>query len=418
MAYESMMMSDAKWALLIEDDCVFSPDFLTVLSDVLPRVPSDAYGLYCGGEHQVPPAALTDDLVVVRGAVRTHCILYKVSKLAEIYIEMTRNARSPDQVLRGFHRTHRFYGVRKHIAAQGTLRSTIGRTWSEVMWWHPQEPLIKHDPRVDLLPVPPPVVIEPPINGRRWQLWSPAEIRYLCFEVGTTCNLAGVHSRCPINEIPRDPQATALTPESIVEFAAYMVTQGFRGHIAFHFYNEPLLELDKVLETIGKIKQRMLPVKFNLWTNGKLIPRDPEKASYLADFDEVVWSAYSHEDAAAARELRKTYSHIVIRESGLDLRREHKDLPDNVGPGDFGICHRQDHELIVRNDGTVIHCCADFKNTIQAGNVLRDTPADILSNWRVNKTRVARGGYDAIGLQGLPLVCKACHARNPRMKQF
>jgi hypothetical protein len=136
-AYHELMQATTEWALLVEDDCVFALDFMAELTRLLPLIPLDAHGLYLGGEHITAPIKYDANFYKVMGAQRTHGILYRTSKIPEIYIRAVRDAQSIDQVLRKAHPDLRFYCPHKHLVAQAACESTIGRSWTQDMWWHP-----------------------------------------------------------------------------------------------------------------------------------------------------------------------------------------------------------------------------------------------------------------------------------------
>lgn len=136
-AYQDMMQAEGAWALLVEDDCVFDPEFCDKLLDLIKNVPEDAHGIYLGGEHKRLPLRYDDRFYKVMGAQRTHCILYRITRVPEIYVKATRRSQSIDQILRRLHSELRFYCPHKHLAAQAAIKSTIGRSWTHDMWWHP-----------------------------------------------------------------------------------------------------------------------------------------------------------------------------------------------------------------------------------------------------------------------------------------
>jgi hypothetical protein len=239
-----------------------------------------------------------------------------------------------------------------------------------------------------------------------------ANLRYLSFEIGSKCNLAEDHPTCPINHMNRVYERT-IQPSEVLAFARSAVDHGFRGFIAFHYYNEPMLKIMEVMEIIGLIEEAKLPVKFILWSNGLLIPRSPEKQEFLKKFHDIIISQYFAKDVPFFVDLQQRFPQIrIIPNAQLDDRAAAVEHPA-TSYKNFGQCMRQIIELIIRNDGTIHHCCIDYGNEIQAGNVLTDDHAGIISRWQRNRDRVSAGDKNQEGFDALPAVCKACVVKTP-----
>ncbi len=239
-----------------------------------------------------------------------------------------------------------------------------------------------------------------------------ATLRYLSFEIGSKCNLAEDHPTCPINHMNRTYERT-IQPADVLAFTRSAVEHGFRGFIAFHHYNEPMIKIIEVLSIMDLIDEAKLPVKFLLWSNGLLIPRNPEKQQFLQRFHDIVISQYFTKDVPFFVDLQNRFPQVrIIPNAQLDDRASVVEKPATAYT-DFGQCMRQKIEVIIRSDGEIHHCCIDYGNEIKAGNILRDDHTKIIARWQKNRDVVGAGDMNQEGFVALPAVCKACVVKTP-----
>jgi len=100
-------------------------------------------------------------------------------------------------------------------------------------------------------------------------------LQLLVFEAGDGCNLACQHDKCPAHTGDRwgaDP-AAYLTDEQIIDAAVTCITDyQFSGLVCWHYYNEPMLYIDRILRLSQAIRERAPEARFGLWTNGTICP--------------------------------------------------------------------------------------------------------------------------------------------------
>ena len=231
-----------------------------------------------------------------------------------------------------------------------------------------------------------------------------ATLLHLSFEVGTNCNLARSHSKCPASQANRWPDTTRgpLSVADIVKTIEDARSLGFRGYVGFHYYNEPLLERGFILNVI----QRSTYQRFMLWTNGLLLGRDDGEDDVLPRFDWVMISVYDWtSDGERFARLARRYPHTRI-----DLLQA--DLDDRLGiyrrePHGTVRCWRPRLDLPIDHFGNVHLCCQDWRGSVPLGNIRRDSLRDALT----------QSGYAGIigslcEAEGdSPRVCRACTAR-------
>lgn len=209
----------------------------------------------------------------------------------------------------------------------------------------------------------------------------PDKTQYLIFEIGTRCNLGSIHKRCP-NTHPerysRAPRNGPLSIDEIAEIAAEMYHErGFRGHVGFHYYNEPLMDSARMFAAMGAISARVPEATYTLWTNGTLLPED---CSQFRQFAEIHITDYQLPDHPI-RNLRKLTDAVDIRpivhRGRLDDRIHAMGDTKSLEP-----CNRMFTEFIIDHHGNVHMCCYDWKRGCDLGNVLHHELDGILATWR------------------------------------
>lgn len=81
-------------------------------------------------------------------------------------------------------------------------------------------------------------------------MYDLSQTTIISFEIGSECNLSAVHPQCPINLRKMNAKKEPVTIEDILQAITEAEQLGFRGSVAFHNYNEPLLYIDRILEVI------------------------------------------------------------------------------------------------------------------------------------------------------------------------
>lgn len=229
-------------------------------------------------------------------------------------------------------------------------------------------------------------------------------LQVICFELGKDCNLGTTHAACP----NRNPERFALLDASreldddaIVAAASEAYNRlGFTGLVAWHYYNEPLLQADRMFSLMARITLASPGARFLLWTNGTKIPEDCER---FRQFEQIFVSEYTTESRRGYDRLAaKGISARVIENAQFDDRL--------VGPAPPYLsepCLRPFVELIFDAYGNAHLCCYDWRGEGTIGNLHAAGIAPIAIKWREMLPNIAgrEMGSDA------PAVCQACGHR-------
>lgn len=225
---------------------------------------------------------------------------------------------------------------------------------------------------------------------------------HLIFELNNNCNLAGEHDQCPINLPDRYgnlDQAQTLTDDVVVSACEVAYRFGFAGHVAFHYYNEPMLAISRILKLIEKIKTTVPQARFLLWTNGTLI--NEANAYKLAAFDKIVITNY---DKRNYEFVARFCEDTTIDFWGFDSRATNAETISTA------MCARPFNELIFDHYGNAHVCCIDFRGKVELGNLFSDPVEKVIDKY---KTVRALCYGDGVSMKAeAPEFCKNCALRH------
>jgi hypothetical protein len=228
------------------------------------------------------------------------------------------------------------------------------------------------------------------------------------FEITDKCNRGLEHTKCPnmhpdrwSHSIGRRP----MTNDQIVSVATQMYSGGFGGRVAFHFYCEPLLELQRMLTIVGRIRDSVPESKFLLWTNGDLFPDDLSPLAGI--FEQIVVTNYAGRDLSRLIAICGNVSQTPVT---LDWRL----TPPVVKPRNEPNCLRPHLEIILDHCGNVRLCCNDWRNEVGIGNI-HDEPFGVLwDRWVAIRDKLSTDpmAHDA------PFRCLTCGTRYTNMSIY
>ena len=231
-----------------------------------------------------------------------------------------------------------------------------------------------------------------------------AMTQLLEFELGSKCNMGAVHDSCPNMHPERYGSldtSRELTDEAIVSCAVRAYNElGFSGLVGWIFYNEPLLQSERMFRLMAEIKSQAPRARFILWTNGTLIPENVEP---FKQFSQIVVSDYGTQSMRGVERLKAGQVDCrVIRNAVLDDRLVQLEPEKPEEP-----CVRPFVELIIDNYGNTHLCCYDWQGKGTCGNVFSEDFGDIARRWRGQLPTICgeKMTPDA------PEVCRGCNHR-------
>ena len=194
--------------------------------------------------------------------------------------------------------------------------------------------------------------------------------QFLIFEICRECNLGKKHPQCPNQQPDRYANVDTsrqLDNDTIIRLAIEAhQSHEFIGYIGFHYYNEPLLEHDRIFQIMAAVRKKVPNAKFLLWTNGTMLDAVDSRKFQL--FDKIVVTNYDRKEFPQL----KGHKDVTILKANLDRRLTVQSNRANTKP-----CLRPYVEFIIDFHGNVRMCCMDWAGKIQVGNVF-DEPLERL----------------------------------------
>lgn len=229
-------------------------------------------------------------------------------------------------------------------------------------------------------------------------------LQIIDFELGSKCNLGHVHEECPNSHPERFKDLSTekkLDDETIINAAVAAYDRlGFTGLVGFHYYNEPLLQAERLFRVIDAIKAKVPAARFILWTNGMLIPENVEP---FRAFAQIVISGYNAESERGRNRLQAAGLQVnYIPDAQLDNRLQTLEIK-GVNSG----CMRPFLEMIFDAYGNTHICCYDWRGQGTTGNLFRDSIDVLASKWKASLPKITgdKMASDA------PTVCQQCSHR-------
>lgn len=221
------------------------------------------------------------------------------------------------------------------------------------------------------------------------------QVQRISFQLSNLCNYATVHTRCPLyRQTDKQVLPSRVVRDTIDELAAI----GFEGVIAFHIYNEPMID-PRLFSFIEYARHACPSARILILTNGFYLTQTI--ADELADLGiwNLVVSAYSQAEFERLIRLQVRVPYKVF-EAKLDGRLDQYDRPpiDLKKP-----CWAPVRDLSIGPDGSVILCCLDWKQRHVFGNLTQETLSSVLS-----KESIASVYRDLLGGNRSLHLCRRC----------
>jgi len=235
-------------------------------------------------------------------------------------------------------------------------------------------------------------------------------------ELSNLCNLARAHPRCPAHHVR---QALVLPAAVVEDVLDTLGAAGFSAgrYIAFHLYNEPLLD-PRLSAFVRHARMQCPSAGIILWSNGWYLTETIAHELVAAGVTHIMLSAYSRRAqegfealrrrlqeslAAGVRDGRLPVYFRIRRCSRLDDRMQMISPPQEP---DARPCYQPLSDLTIRADGSLGLCCYDWAEQKVFGNLNRQRFADCLAGQHSQLTALYRDL--SRGIRHLP-VCQACH---------
>jgi len=224
-----------------------------------------------------------------------------------------------------------------------------------------------------------------------------AYTKRVSIELSNLCNYANIHKKCPLN---LESQRIILSKKIVEKVIDSMARYGFKGTIAFHTYNEPMMD-PRLFLFIQYARQKCPECEVMIMSNGYYF--NQTMADELVDIGvgSIYVTAYTPKEQKRLGSIHVDIPYS-IQNYELDdrLNLYDRELPanPNVEP-----CHAPLEEIIVTRKGQVSLCCLDWKRKHCFGNLYDETLEDVILQSDISKVySMLSSGHRNFA------ICKSC----------
>lgn len=216
-------------------------------------------------------------------------------------------------------------------------------------------------------------------------------------ELSNLCNYASIHKKCPLNI---ENQHIILSRRIVEKVIDSMAVYNFKGTIAFHTYNEPMMD-PRLFLFIRYANQKCPECEVMIMTNGYYFNQTMADELVEVGAGSIYVSAYTKNDLHRLEKIQLDIPYI-IQEYQLDDRLNLYDKVPRANR-DQTPCYSPLNEIIITRDGQVSLCCLDWKRKHCFGNLYKESLEDVilLSNMATVYNLLSNGNRTF-------KICKVC----------
>lgn len=198
------------------------------------------------------------------------------------------------------------------------------------------------------------------------------KIRRISFELSNICNYSYLHKKCPTSCMKTK---IILPSEVVYKTIDELAEIGFDGVIAFHRYNEPLID-PRLFMFIEYVNKKLPEAKILILTNGFYLTQDMLNALEKYKLWCIVVSSYSLKEHERISNLNTTIP-LRVFFSVLDDRQF---IYDDKEKECSAPCLAPLNDFTINCEGEVNLCCLDFDNRFNFGNLKEKTLKEIVES--------------------------------------
>jgi 2-deoxy-scyllo-inosamine dehydrogenase (SAM-dependent) len=199
-----------------------------------------------------------------------------------------------------------------------------------------------------------------------------AYTKRVSIELSNLCNYASAHKKCPLH---LEKEHVILSRKVVEKVIDSMAKNHFDGTIAFHTYNEPMID-PRLFMFIQYAKKKCPKSKAIVMSNGYYFNQTIADELVEIGVDHIYMTAYSANDRKRLEKIQIDIPYS-IQKSELDDRLN---LYDRQLPAtkDTTPCYAPLNEIIVTRKGQVSLCCLDWNRKHCFGNLYNEELENVI----------------------------------------
>lgn len=193
----------------------------------------------------------------------------------------------------------------------------------------------------------------------------------ISIELSNMCNYATIHKKCPLN---LENTHSTLSSKIVYKIFEELKKYNFNGTIAFHTYNEPLID-PRLFMFIKEAKEKCPDVGVYILTNGYYFNQIIADELIEIGVSHLEVTAYSKEEYERLKKVKINIPYRIFDgnlDDRLDLYNNDKTCANNKP------CYAPLNEIIVKHNGNINLCCLDWKQQHCFGNLYEQSFEEIV----------------------------------------
>lgn len=190
--------------------------------------------------------------------------------------------------------------------------------------------------------------------------------------ISNICNYASIHKLCPASNEHIKETLPLVNIKMVIN---ELIESGFCGTLAFHIYNEPLID-PRLFYLIDYVHKFDVNMNILVYTNGFYFNQNICDELVEMGVSVIKTTAYSIEEFKRLVGIKVSIPYSVLYGS-LDTRLDIYDESTScISPK--SICRGMISELCIYSNGDIGLCCLDYKHNHGLGNIYSMSLKDIL----------------------------------------
>jgi radical SAM protein with 4Fe4S-binding SPASM domain len=207
----------------------------------------------------------------------------------------------------------------------------------------------------------------------------------ISFELSNLCNYSSFHKKCPLS-LEVNPRI--LKSKIVYNVLDTLKLFEFQGEIAFHTYNEPLID-PRLFQFISYAKQSCPNSNIYICTNGFYLDQNLAIELEEVGVTEMYISAYTEQEFERISKIDHKIPYKIAHQSLDDRLNQYTHPIMNISKP----CFAPLNEICISRDGTIVLCCLDWKKEYAFGDLNNETFENILKKEKLKEiyNRLSKG---------------------------
>lgn len=200
----------------------------------------------------------------------------------------------------------------------------------------------------------------------------------ISIELSNLCNYSKMHKKCPLNK--NNAEKKILSLETIRKIIDELSENDFSGVIAFHTYNEPLID-PRLFYIIDLVRSKCKKAKIFLLSNGFYFNQTIANELVEIGVDRIDITAYTPKDFKDLKKIKISIPYSIFpsfNPDSLDDRLCIYDKSTLTKKNIIKPCYNILNDIIITSDAKISLCCLDWERRHCFGDLNKQSIKNII----------------------------------------